>query len=137
MDKQKRILGYIIALNVLIISIMSCDDDPLEPYSTNYHMSVDSIAAKDTIHSTEILEITLYYTLYSSCENFAWVETDLESDTLSIKLIGTEQHNVSCADNIVHDYTHLPITGFSSGTYYLEVLQPKGSSLIDSVFVLE
>jgi vesicle coat complex subunit len=137
MNKQKRIIGYIIALNVLIISIVSCDDDPLEPYSTNYHMSVDSIAAKDTIHSTEILEITLYYTLYSSCENFELVETDLESDTLSIKLIGTEQHNVSCADNIVHDYTYLPITGFSSGTYYLEVLQPKGSSLIDSVFVLE
>ena len=137
MNKQPRILGYIIALNVLIISIVSCDDEPLKPYSTNYHMRVDSIAAKDTIHSTEILEITLYYTLYSSCEKFEWVETDLESDSLSIKLIGTEQHNVSCAYNIVHDNTNLPITGFSSGTYYLEVLQPMGSSLIDSVFVLE
>ena len=137
MNKQKKIIGYIIAINVLIISIVSCDDDSLKPYSTTYHMIVDSIAAKDTIHSTEVLGITLYYTLYSSCENFKWVETSRDSDTLSMKLIGTKQHNVSCAENIVHDYTYLPITGFISGKYYLEVLQPEGSSLIDSVFVLE
>ena len=137
MNKQKKILGHIIAISVLIISFVSCDDDPLKSYSTNYHMSVDSIAAKDTIQSTEILSITLYYTLYSSCENFKWVETGIDSDTLSIKLVGTKQHNISCADNIVHDYTSLPITGFISGQYYLEVLQPDGSSLVDSVFVLE
>ena len=137
MNKHKIIIGYIVAINVLIISIVSCDDDPLKPYSTSYHMSVDSIAAKDTIHSTEILDTTLYFTLYSSCENYKWVETNRDSYTLSIKLIGTKQHNVSCAANIVHDYTYLPITGFISGKYYLEVLQPEGSSLIDSVFVLE
>ena len=137
MNRHKMIIGYAIAITVSIISIVSCDDDPLKPYSTKYHMSVDSISAKDTIQSTETLNITLYYTLYSSCEKFEWVETNLESDTLSIKLIGTKQHNVSCAENIVIDYTYLPITGLVSGTYYLEVLQPEGSSLVDSVFVVE
>jgi hypothetical protein len=136
MNYHKNIMRIAIVITILAISIISCEDDTAKPYTANYHMRADSMTAKDTINSTEVLDITIYYTVYSSCEKFRWVETSKDSNILNIKLIGQRQYNVSCAAVVENDSTHLPVTGFSSDMYYLKILQPSGTHLIDSVFVL-
>ena len=50
MNNNKYIIRIAIVITILTISIISCEDDPMKPYTANYHMRADSMVAKDTIN---------------------------------------------------------------------------------------
>lgn len=85
---------------------------------------------------TEILDITFYITFKSSCYNIHSFETSYDTHVLRVKLIGEIQHGISCLDLAIREEKILPLIGFPTGMSYIEVLQPDGTILEDSVLVL-
>jgi len=137
MKLSKLIIIYTIIIVLVSISIASCDDDqPMKPYETKYHIYVDSLYLQNEVLQTEILDITFYITFKSSCYNFHSFETSYDSRVLKVKLVGEIQHQVSCLLLVRCEEKTLPITGFPTGMSYIEVLQPDGTILEDSVLVL-
>ena len=123
---------------ILSCAIISCDDKgPLKPYWTYYQIQVDSIDVKDEIEQTEILDITFYYGLYSTCHHFHSFETSIDTNIFTVKLTGKQQHNVPCGAAIEYKESVLPVTGLPLGKCYIRVLQRIGEDLVDSVLVSE
>ena len=137
MRANGRIARYATLTFIISCIVVSCEDkDPLKPYWTYYHIYADSIEVQAELMQTEMLDITFYYALSSTCYQFHSFETSIDADTLSVKMVGKHQHNVACGASIEYEQKVLPIIGFTVGMWYIRVLQPIGEDLIDSVLVL-
>lgn len=129
-------IRYWMALIFAGTLIISCGNEgPTGPYWTSYHIYVDSIRVQDEVQQTEMLDIYFYFLLPSSCHIFDSFETSFDANTLTVKLIGKEQHKVPCDGMIYYKEKILPIIGFPTGMCYIEILQPVGTNLVDSVNV--
>ena len=135
--KADRIIARCIIILVMLICIISCQDQGQpKPYWTDYHIYTDSITVQDQILQTEVLDITFYFCLTMYTERFDRFETRMDSNTLSVKLIGQVEHNVPVVGAFEYKEKVLPIIGFPADTCYIRVLQPVGDDIFDSVLVL-
>ena len=126
------------ALILLSLFFVSCDetDDPVGPYWTYFHSSVDSINCPVDIQHTDTLHISFYISYPSCCYWFYRFDASTSSNNLTVKAIGKQRHNIACcmaAKQLIEIYS---LDQLSAGILYIEVLQPRGTSIIDSVLVL-
>jgi hypothetical protein len=132
-----RILA--IALYSACAFFVACEDSS-GPSSdicwTYFHMKVDSLSVPSEIMQTDTLRIEFYSTPYDGCKKFHRFIHNQEHNNLRIFLIGMELWNVGC-----YSPPRVIDVGFTvrktyTGRFYIEVIEPDGSKMIDSVLVL-
>ena len=126
-----------------IISILagflsiSCDEDNGAWY-TFFYMEIDSLSAPAEVMQTDTLRVTFYSKPMGCCYNFYRYEPlygKFRENTLRIRMIGRETHNLLCACLPRAIEMEYEVTSMLTGYYYIEVVQPDGSILRDSVLV--
>jgi len=122
-------------VSVLACIILASCEDETGAWYTFFHMEIDSLSAPAEIMQTDTLEITFYSVPMGCCYNFYRFDTDLRDNRLRIQTIGRQTHNILCAClprviEMVYEVDNM-LTGY----FYIEVLQPDDSVLLDSVLV--
>ena len=139
MKSKQTFMIPALVLIVAIVVLASCEDETA-PYYTFFPMEIDSLSAPAEIMQTDTLRITFYSVPMSCCRSFYRFEyppTIFLENYLYLQIIGKQLHGIPCecappgrVNEIGYEVTQM-LTGY----FYIEVLQPDGSSLIDSVLV--
>lgn len=136
--KAGRWLAVLVLVSAFAcILLTSCDEEEGYWYSF-FHMKIDSLSAPAEIMQTDTLRITFYSEPLDCCHNFYRYDNVLDyyiENTLYIRIYGSVTHNLlcMCLPRIIE--MEYEVTQMLTGYFYIEVLQPDGSSLIDSVLV--
>lgn len=127
-------LSLVSVLSCIILA--SCEDET-GMWFTFFHMEIDSLSVPTEIMQTDTLEITFYSVPMDCCYSFYRFNADLSDNRLRIQIIGRQVHNMACAcawpgriNEMVYEVDNM-LTGY----FYIEVLQPDDSVLLDSVLV--
>jgi hypothetical protein len=128
-----KMSGLIVIIACLFIA--SCEDNS-GPYTTYFHMRVDSISMPEEVMQTDTLEIMFYATLPSCCYNFHRFEAQGYDHQLNIKMIGKLRHNIPCCTAMKYIEEVYRLDGLLTGYFYVNVEQPDKTSIIDSVLIL-
>jgi hypothetical protein len=128
----------LVLVSILVCVFSASCEDETGPYYTFFYIEIDSLSAPAEIMQTDTLEIAFYSVPLSCCYNFYRFDTPdiIEMDNcLHIRMIGRETHNLlcSCLPRVIEmDYE---VVQMLTGYFYIEVMQPDGSALLDSVLV--
>jgi len=101
-------------------------------------MKIDSLSAPAEILQTDTLRITFYSEPMTSCFNFHRYNlpgVDFTDNSLRIRIIGRERHNLPCMSLPRVIEMEYEVTSMLAGYYYIQVYQPDGAVLRDSVLV--
>ena len=126
------ILGYMI----FFTGCVKFDEE--EEQETYFLIEVDSIDLADTITTTDTLFISFYGTVgNTSCYSFSHFYPEANVDTIDVEVWGKLAPGENCDSGLVYlEGEQLNIIYFDEGTYFVNVKQPDGSLLIDSLAVV-
>jgi len=137
MKSVRSFIAVSIVTMIVCIAFASCEDESGAWY-TLFTMKIDSLSAPAEVLQTDTLRITFYSEPMSCCYNFYRYDlpgVDISDNTLRIRITGRKTHNLPCSSLPRVIEMEYEVTSMLAGYYYIQVYQPDGSVLRDSVLV--
>lgn len=125
---------YLSIVLLFVIILYSCDDTVEIEY---FKVKIDSLTVQDTIQVTDTLKIRLLGVIGNNgCYSFHKYETNLYNNTMNLTIWGKlEKHDI-CTFEMVGLDDIFRVFPISQGKFYININQPDGSLLRDSVYII-
>lgn len=120
---------------LFIILLYSCDDTIEIEY---YKVKIDTLTVQDTIQVTDTLKISLKGLIgKDGCYSFHRYESYKYNNMLDLTIWGKHEKLTACTLALVYLDDIYRVFPVSQGNFYININQPDGSVLKDSVNVIQ